>query len=322
MTTRSNLGVDRILSRYSLLLKNSPNMFVGDRVLPTAIVNHPRGKYYTVTPGFGYTSPGYGLLRNSGAAFGRVTTDVSQTDAFNLREYGIEAPVDDIDAEFAGSDALDLRQAATQVAWNTAMIERERDFAALLFNAGGTFSGYTSAVPGGDSQWDHENCNPLTQADQAAASIRQNTGLPRYEISLLVGAGCWSYLRQAPALTAFFQYVEAGRTHLDEATVAKALGIKEVIVGWGVGNNAQEPNSSNADIWDQDQALFFVKTDNPRPLAPHGIGATFTMSGRQAGRVERFREEPRSEIVLCSWLEDRVVTTPSAGYLFTDVLSV
>mgnify|MGYP003111405571 CR=1 FL=1 len=69
MPTRSSLGVDRILSRYTQLLKNQPNMFVGDRALPTATVNHPRGKYYTVEPGFSYASPGHGLLRNSGGAF-------------------------------------------------------------------------------------------------------------------------------------------------------------------------------------------------------------------------------------------------------------
>ena len=319
MTTRSNLGVDRILSRYSLLLKNQAAMFVGAKVLPTATVNHPRGKYYSVTPGFGYASPGYGLLRNSGAAFSRMTTDVTQVDSFDLKEYGIEAPVDDIDREFAGSDALDLRQAATQIAWNSAMIERERDFASLLFSTG-TFTDYNAALSGSD-QWNHGDANPINQADDAAESIRQNTGQPRSEISLLVGAGAWQALRKCQGLTDFYKYTQAGATHLTEDVVAKALGIKNIIVGNAVGNTATEPGSSMADIWDPDMALFYVSVPNPKPLAPHGLGATFTMAGRQAGRVERYREEPREEIVLVSWLEDRVVTTPSSGFLFTDVLA-
>lgn len=320
MPNRANLGVDRILSAYTRLLQNDRTSFVADRALPVSIVNHPRGKYYSVTPGFGYAAPGYGLLRTSGADFRRVTTDVSQTDLYDLDEYGIEAPVDDIDAVFAGSDALDLRQAATEIAWNDAMIQRERDLAALMFDNTTTFASYTAAVGSGD-RWNESTADPLVQADTAAESIRSATGHPRSEITLLVGAGCWRYLRSASALTDFYKNVVAGKTHLDEATVASALGIKEIIVGNAVGNSAAEGiTASNADLWDEDKALFYVKVDNPRPLAPHGVGATFSMSGRQPGRVERYREEPRKEIVLVSWLEARVVTTPGAGYLYTNVL--
>ena len=75
-----------------------------------------------------------------------------------------------------------------------------------------------------------------------------------------------------------------------------------------------------ANIWGK-MALFYHKVDAPRALTPHGIGACFSMAGRQPGRVERFREEPRAEIMLVSWLEDRVVTSPAAGYLFDTVVS-
>ena len=319
MPNRSSLGVDRILSRYTQLLKNQPNMFVGDKALPTATVNHPRGKYYTVEPGFSYSSPGYGLLRTSGANFRRVTTDVSQSDLFDLKEYGIEAPVDDIDREFAGSDALDLRQAATEIAFNKAMIERERDFASLLFNTG-TFSGFTAALTGSD-RWDNSASDPLSQVDTAVESIRQNTGVPRSEISMLLGAKVWEACRKNTALTDFYKNVVAGAKILDEATVASALGIKEIIVGRAVANSAAEgASASMADIWGK-FALVYHKVDNPRPLTPHGVGACFSMAGRQAGRVERYREEPRQEIILVSYLEDRIVTNAKAGYLFSTVVS-
>ena len=319
MANRANLGVDRILSRWTLLLKNRPNMFVADRCLPQSVVNHPRGSYYTVDPGMSYASPGYGLLRTSGADFRRITTDVSQSSLYTLAEYGIEAPVDDIDREFAGSDALDLRQAATEIAWNAAMIERERDFADLLFSTA-TFSGYTAALSSTDP-WDNAASSPLTQADEACESIRQNTGVPRSDVSLLVGAKVWEALRKNTAITDFYKNVVAGKTHLDEATVASALGIKEVIVGSAVGNSAIEgATKTMANLWGK-FALFYHKVDAPRALTPHGVGACFTMAGRQAGRVERFREEPRSEIMLVSWLEARVVTNASSGYLYSTVVS-
>jgi len=294
-------------------------MFVADKCLPQSVVNHPRGSFYTVGEAMSYASPGYGLLRTSGSDFRRITTDVSQSSLYTLQEFGIEAPVDDVDAAFAGSDALDLRQAATEIAWNAAMIERERDFAALLFSTS-TFSGYTAALSGG-TEWDNSSSSPIDQADTACESIRQNTGVPRSEVSLLVGAKVWEALRKNAALTDFYKNVIAGKTHLDEAAVASALGIKEVIVGSAVGNSAVEgATKSMANLWGK-FALFYHKVDAPRALTPHGVGACFTMAGRQPGRVERFREEPRSEIMLVSWLEDRVVTNASAGYLFSTAVS-
>jgi len=99
------------------------------------------------------------------------------------------------------------------------------------------------------------------------------------------------------------------------------LGIKDIIVGRGVSNTANEgATASMSDIWGK-FALVYHKVDSPRPLTPHGVGACFSMAGRQAGRVERYREEPRSEIMLVSWLEDRVVTNAKSGYLYSTVVS-
>jgi len=319
MTTRSSLGVDRVLSRYTQLLMNQRSMFKADMALPSAPVASQTGRYFQVTPGFGYASPGTGLLRNSGGSFRRVTTDVNQVDLYNLREYGLEAPVDDVNREFSAEEGLDLRMAATEIAWNGAMIERERNFAALMFNVT-TFAGFTAGLLPAD-QWDNAAADPLNQADIAVESIRQNTGVPRSEISLLVGAKVWEALRKSPALTDFYKNVIAGAKILDEAQIASVLGIREIIVGNAVANNSAEGLASSVeDIWGK-FALFYHKVDAPRAMSGHGVGANFTMRGRQAGRVERYREEPRSEIVLTSWLEDPVITTPQAGYLFETVVA-
>lgn len=319
MPNRSSLGVDRILSRYTQLLANQKNMFKADVALPTATTNSQRGRYYSVNPGFGYASPGNGLLRNSGASFRRVTTDVTQSALYELKEYGLEAPVDDIDREFAGAEALDLRQAAAEVAWNGGMIERERNFAGLMFNVT-TFAGFTAGLTGG-ARWDDASSDPLDQTDIAVESIRQNTGVPRGEVSLLVGAKVGEFLRKNVALTDFYKNVTAGMKMLDEATIASALGIKEVIIANAVGNTSPEGVAADIqDIWGL-FALFYHKVDAPRAMSPHGVGANFTLAGRQAGRVERYREEPRAEIALVSWLEDPMITTPQAGYLFETVVS-
>lgn len=316
MAQRSNLGVDRILSRYTRLLANQPGMFIADQALPNTQVSSRSGKYYNLDGGFGYAAPGYGLLRTSGADFRRITPDPTQVSMYEIKEYGLEGTVDDVDKQFAGADALDLKEAAVHQTWNRAMIERERNFSALLFSAS-TFSGYTAALTG--VEWDVAAGDPMDQMDTAEQSIRSNTGVPLSECSMILGPEAWRALRRSSKLTDFYQYTVAGASALSEDQCAAALGLKRIIVGNCVGNTAVEGATEvKANIWGN-FALVAHIADNPKPFVSHGIGANFTLSGHQAGRVERYREEPRTEVCLVSWAEAPVVTTASAGYLFSAV---
>jgi len=300
------------------MLRNESTSFVADRVLPPAMVNSRTGKFYTIGDGFSFASPGHGIVRTSGAAFNRLTMDVSQTSAYTLKEYGLEAPVDDVDASYAAADQVSLREGTTELAWNASMIERERDAAALLFNA--SVITQTSALSGA-SRWDNSASDPRDQALLAGQTVQKSIGIPRRKLSCLMGAEVFDQVVKNGALLQYFQSQVPGTTFLTEQQLAQALGVAEVIVGDAVGNSAEEgQTASNAYIWGK-SCLFFYVVPNPRPMAPHGIGATFQMRGRPQGRVERYREEPRLEIVLPTWNEDRVVTTAAAGYLFTTVVS-
>ena len=316
MAQRSNLGVDRILSRYTRLLANQPNMFIADQCLPSSSVNSRSGKYYNLDGGFGYSSPGFGLLRTSGADFRRITPDPTQVSAYEIKEYGLEGTVDDVDKQFGAADALDLKEAATHQTWNRAMVERERNFASLLFSAT-TFSGYTAALS--SAEWNVAAGDPMANMDTAEASIRQNTGVPLSECTMILGAEPWRALRRSSKLTDFYQYTVAGATALSEEQVAAALGLKAILVGRAVGNTANPgATETKADIWGN-MALVAHIADNPKPFTSHGIGFNAVLAGHQAGRVERYREEPRTEVCLVSWAESPIVTTASAGYLFTAV---
>jgi len=318
MPARSSLGVDKALTQFTQMLRSEPNSFVADRALPIAPVGSRTGTFYTVGPGMGYASPGHGIIRTSGTAFNRIVLDVSQTSAYTLKEYGLEATVDDVDAAVAGADEVDLRQGATELAWQWSMVERERDLAGLLFNA--SVITQTSAL-GSAAKWDVSTSDPRTQANLGSQTIERAIGMPRAMLSCLMGAEVFDAARKNGALLQYFQSAIPGITHLSEQQLAQALDVKEVIVGRAVANSAEEgQTASNAYIWGK-SCLFYYKTDNPRPMMPHGIGATFQMRSRPQGQVERYREEPRTEVVLPTWFEDRVVTTASAGYLFTTVVS-
>ena len=319
MTNRSNLGVSRSLSTYTNFLGSRPNTFLCDgKALPMAPVGSRTGQFYTVGPGMSYASPGHGIVRTSGAAFKRVVMDVSQTSAWVLKEYGLEVPVDDVDRDVAGTDELDLYKGATALAWQMSMIERERDLAGLLFNAAVITQ---TAALGVAARWDVSSVDPRVAVETGVQTVEKAIGTPRSMLSILMGAEVFDKVRRSGALLQYFCSMVPGTTHLNEQQLALALDVGEVIVGRTVANSAAESiTASNAYIWGK-SALIYYKEENPQPMTPNGIGATFAANFRPQGRVERYREEPRTNIVLPTWFEDRVVTNASAGYLLTTVVS-
>lgn len=319
MVARTNLGISRPLTAFTQLLATQPSQFIADKALPVAPVRNKKGRYYSVAGGFGFSSPGHGIVRLSGAKFPRRNFSISQVEMYELKEVGVEGSVDDVDRDAANEDDLDLLEGATRLAWLDTMYERERDLAGLLFNTG-TFAGFTAAL-GGAAQWDAATSDPRDEADAAETSIRRTVGVPLEECSLILGAEPWQKLSRNEALLDFYKFTMPGATYLGRQLVAQAMGIKEILVGNAVANSAVEGQAAtNADIWGK-FALFAYLVPNPQPLAPHGIGATFQASTRPQGQVERYREEPRTEVVLPTWYEDRVVTTPGAGYLFSTVIA-
>lgn len=312
MTARASLGVDKVLSNFAILNRNPDDVFIADKVLPPIGVSGRVGKLYTVANGFRFSSPLHTLKRGSGAAFRRFTLDVRNTSVYSLEEYGAEFPVDDVDAEFAKDDEVMLREAATTMAVQQLQIEREREAEALLTNSSVITQGATLSS---GSRWDDSGIDPRATIETGAQTIQKATGIPRRLLSLVTGQEAIDKLMRNDALLQFFRTSIPGITMLTEAQIAQALGIKEVIAGGAVANSANEGQSaSNAYIWGKDATLCFIEK-NPQPMAPRGTGFTFYHRSRGPVQVERYREEPRSEIVLASSLEDRVLTAAASAYL-------
>ena len=320
MVQRANLASNRTLTNYTRLLSSRRANFIADMALPVARVAGRTGRFYNIAGGFGFNIDVDDMERVSMGEFGRINIDVSQVSAYNLKEFGREAPVDDKDREAAGDDGLDLFKAATELSWVNTMTGRELRMATLLFNVT-TFAGFTAALAG-TAQWDDDASDPRVQADIAADSILKNTGVPLEECDLIVGIEPWRRLRRNKGLADVLQYTRSSAIRLSREEVAEALGCKSVIVGSAVYNTANEnATTSNSYIWGK-FALFRHAVPNPTPMAPHGLGATFSNKAvNPTGKVETYREEPRREIVLTSFDEDPIVTTASAGYLFSDVIS-
>jgi hypothetical protein len=319
MVARTNLGVDRLLTQLAQRARNQMSAFAADRVLPPVQVSGQTGKFYTVANGFGFASPGFGINRASGASFQRLDMSVSQTSAYALKESGLEVPVDDVDANIAADDQLALREAAAELALHNVMIERERDaFDNLLFNA--SVITQTSALSGSD-RWDADGSDPRDQVHLAAETIEQAIGVPQEMLSLVLNPQGARALMKNAALLQFFRSAAPGTTMLNQQQLAAALGIRNVIIASAVENTAKEGQTASKGYVAGKSGLFCYIEQSPTALRPQGLGATFQKRGRPQGQIERYREEPRNEIVLASFMEDRVVTNAEAGYLYTTVVS-
>ena len=110
-------------------------------------------------------------------------------------------------------------------------------------------------------------------------------------------------------------------TRMNKVQAAEALGIKEVIVGKAIANSAAENLAAvNGFVWGK-SALFCHIKSTPTDGEVPGTAYTFESRSRPQGQIERYREDPRAEIVLVSWFEDRAVVRANSAYLFTTVIS-
>lgn len=308
---------DRALTQFAVLNRNPEGVYIADLIMPPIPVSGRTGSFNSISNGFRFASPTQGLKRAGGAQFNRLALNLTKTSAYTLEEWGIEAPVDDVDKTFASDDEVSLNEAATALATEELMIERERDAAALMNSA--SIITQTSALASG-VRWDKSGVDPRPNIDTAAETVQKAVGVPQERLSLQINQETFNFLRRNDALMQFFRAGNPGQTTMNRDQLAMALGLKEVIVGGAIGNSAKQGQTeSNAYIWGK-SALIFYREETPiSPMMPRGCG--FTFHHKDMGlQVERYREEPRTDIVLASALEDRVVTSADSAYLFTTVI--
>lgn len=325
MPQRQNLGRAKVLEKHLTIYRNNPDTppWIADMVLPPMPVRSKTGEYYKLDGGgFSVAASVNQLKRASGAPYERLSFDFTVASAYTLYDLGLEAMVDELDEQFADVDGLQLRQTAAELAADWVYIQRERIARDLLMTAG-NWGSNTSAVAAGD-RWDTASGDPRTSVNVAANAIRLGTGVPKSQLTLVLGHEEYETLELNDTLRNVIQYTNGmqGMT-LSKDLLVSALGIKDIIVGTAIGNTAAEGiTESNADIWGGDQqALLAHIVANPRPRRPHGIGGTFRWSGIPAGgRVYRYREDnPPGEVVRVNYVEQPLITESACGYLLTSV---
>jgi hypothetical protein len=238
---------------------------------------------------------------------------------FTCEEHGVEEVVDDREQAMY-ADYVDAEAVSRDRAYLTIQQNAEKRMAALIFNAT-TWSSYTSACT---TPLDvHDTSLPFDYFQTAKEAVRLQCGF-------LANAAIMSYtvfenLKMCAQVIDRIKYWggdDPKHGGINEATVARALGLEEVIVAGSVKDSALEGQTrSLAEVWDDEYIMVCRVARTNDPSEPC-IARTFhyTADGSSyGGTVETYRDETvRGEVVRVRHDVDELVMYTQCGYLLSN----
>ena len=239
--------------------------------------------------------------RAPGAAYERTGGEFDQ-DSYATEEHGLEDVVDDRERRMY-AQSLDLGMVASQRIANILAAEAEKRAAALLFNSSTwTGSALTTSVL---TEWSTvASATPTADVAAAMEKVRTGSGVNPMR---LVGICDWTVfknLRRCADIKNDIKYagIDDPTMPWEDAArvIAKALGLRELIVAGGIKNTAHRGLSrSLSSIWD-DEYFMIAKIAETADLREPCVGRTFAWEGDgavAAGTFEEYREEQtRSQV--------------------------
>lgn len=247
-------------------------------------------------------APGGAYARISGL-FGRRT--------YTCEENGLEFPCDDVFME-QYSDFFDGEDAATDIVVQQILMGHEARVAALYVamsltntNVGTAWSTVASATP-------------IADFEAAFNTIGDACGALPSEMSIIIPRADWQELQKVDEIIDLTKYVWSGASggmipaSIPAATVAMALGCKEILVAGGSYDNAEEgATESNTQFWGAGVIYIAVLSEQDAPLRRPSAARTilWTEDSPDFPVIESYREEQtRSDIIRGRFQTDEVQT--------------
>jgi hypothetical protein len=255
-----------------------------------------------------------GDAHQNGAGFSRVslrTEDMS----YACVDRGLEGPLSDEDRRNYARD-FDAELETVQNVKTRILLGRESRAAAAAFNTG-TFTGTDLFTDVSAASWKTAGTSIITHVQAAAEKVRQNTGTPREQLRLAVGAALLPYFQTNTEIKSMFSGVAILTAQALQNQIASIFGIGSVVFAGASYNSAQEGQAFSAtDIWADDYALIFKP--HTGPLKSSGLGRLLYWSemADAAPTVLQYREEQKeSDIFRCRIYDQEKIFDPYFGHL-------
>jgi len=262
--------------------------------------------------------PDDGGRRAPRQAYGRDDFEFG-TGTYSCKEYGREAPLDDVEARlysrFFDAEIVAARRATLKLA-----LLYEIRCKNLLFNTG-TFANAAAAAAWSSAA----TATPLADVKNAKKAMRDAAGI---EPNVIVMAKpVFDNLMVTDEINTTFRYTNPIPSLSREAKrrlAAQYFEVDEVLVASGMYDTAKKGQSASlSDIWGSNMVgLFRVADSEARDLEEPVVGRTFlwTEDSPELFTTEQYREEQtRSNVYRVRHHTDERLVYAGAGYLITGV---
>lgn len=228
--------------------------------------------------------------RTSGGDYNRGNWRFTE-DNFNTKDQGFEETVDDRESAIY-ADYFDAEKDSADQARDVVLRNYERRVSTAVE------AGITNTTAAGTAWSTVATASPIANIRAAQIAVRLRTGI--VPDTLVLEWEAFQYLKDVAEVIDRLKYAgftDPNRGNINEAAVAQALGIKNVIVAGAVRNTANEAVAATlAAIWTKTKA-HLIKTASPgAPLNTVCLGRTIHWGedgSRIGGVFETYREEGR-----------------------------
>lgn len=247
-------------------------------------------------------------VRAPGGAYQRITGEFGRK-TYTCEENGLEYPVDDVLRE-QYNDIFDAEVAATDILVTQVLMGHEARVAALYVAAGLTDHTVTTA-------WSTvSSAKPITDIQAGLNTLNDANGSMPIDVSLIIPRADFQELQRVDEIIDLVKYVWKASdmipTNIPAATVAAALGIKEILVAGGAYDDQEEGYAeSDTQFWTAGVMYLAVLAPSGSSLRIPSQSRTiiWTADSPQFPTIESYREEQtRSDIIRARFQTDEVNT--------------
>lgn len=307
-----DVHVDQVLTNFSI--GYHPFGMIAEQIVPVIPVNNESDKYYVWDrqSAFNVSATGKMSLRADKSEAKEVDFKLS-TATYTAEEYALKILLSDREKANADS-ALRLRESKLRRLQDLLMLEQEIRVGTLLTTGANWASGHTTSP---STKWDAASGVTIeANIDTAKEAVRKAIGvLPN---TLVIPASVAVVVKKDPTLRELIKYTQNSLL-VNGDLPPTMFGMRVVMPGATYTASLEGASSvTYTDIWGDNVLLLYVPPTDSAMDAPAGA----KIFRARPWEVRSWRvEEKRSEAIEASVIQDEVLTSNVAGYLFTDVLT-
>ena len=305
--------VDKLLTNVSNKLTGQK--YISEMILPPITVKQHSGKLAS------YGNDHLRILQNvrmggRGEA-PRIEPSTRSSSTYQIEPHGLEMIITKADFDNV-EQPYDAREDATEELTELLWVAKERALASAL---GSTSILTQNTTLSGTSQFsDRDNSDPLTVFINARKAVRDGCGYAPNKA--IMDWGVAQVLKYHPQLLDFLGFKDNRPGGLTMQELAKALEVKEVLVGEAIYNSAKLGQSDSlAPVWDKN--VVFAYCAERAGKKQKSLGYEIRPTGRGPRQVFRspVNNPPQSESIIVVDDYDHLLSDVSCAYLVKDAIA-